>query len=167
MISQIGLSQALMLLSSIPSRRRRGGRPEPSSGGCGSRPAAACPWHPKTSISPSWIVSSCSTPSMFQRYPLIVELDRGLAELDPNYTLLQVKEKWGALRLYFEGAPEVVGAMQALVDRASEASKGICELCGGPGVLMEGHLRAKTVCTSCGLAEGLLPVEGSRGEVHR
>jgi hypothetical protein len=67
-------------------------------------------------------------------YPLIVELDRGLAELDPNYTLLQVKEKWGALRLYFEGAPEVVGAMQALVDRASEASKGICELCGGPGV---------------------------------
>ena len=100
-------------------------------------------------------------------YPLIVELDRGLAELDPNYTLLQVKEKWGALRLYFEGAPEVVGAMQALVDRASEASKGICELCGGPGVLMEGHLRAKTVCTSCGLAEGLLPVEGSRGEVHR
>jgi len=38
-------------------------------------------------------------------YPLIVELDRALAELDPSCTLLQVKAKWGVLRLYFESAP--------------------------------------------------------------
>jgi hypothetical protein len=44
-------------------------------------------------------------------YPLIVQLDRDLAQLDPGYILLQVKEKYGALRLYFESAPEVTGAM--------------------------------------------------------
>jgi hypothetical protein len=50
---------------------------------------------------------------------------------------------------------------------ATEASTGICELCGEPGVLMEGDFRAKTLCTRCGLAEGLLPVEVNPGERRR
>jgi len=57
--------------------------------------------------------------------------------------------------------------MQALVDRATEASRGICELCGEGGMLMEDYLRVKTLCPSCGLAEGLLPVEESPREVRR
>lgn len=100
-------------------------------------------------------------------YPLVVELDRDLAQLDPGYILLQVKEKWGVLRLYFESAPELTGAMQALVERATEASKGICELCGAPGMLMGDCLRVKTLCPRCGLAEGLLPVEVIPREVQR
>jgi hypothetical protein len=98
---------------------------------------------------------------------LIVQLDHDLAGLDPSYVVLQVKEKWGVLRLYFESAPEVAEAMQALVDRATEASRGICELCGEGGMLMEDYLRVKTLCPSCGLAEGLLPVEESPREVRR
>ncbi len=94
-------------------------------------------------------------------YPLVAELDHDLARLDPSYVVLQVKEKWGVLRLYFETAPEVTAAMQALVDRATEASRGICELCGEGGMLMEDYLRVKTLCPRCGLAEGLLPVEVS------
>jgi hypothetical protein len=94
-------------------------------------------------------------------YPLVVELDRDLGRLDPGYILLQIKEKWGGLRLYFESAPEVKGSMQVLIDRAAEASRNICELCGAPGMLMEGYLRVKTLCTGCGLAEDLLPVEVS------
>jgi hypothetical protein len=100
-------------------------------------------------------------------FPLIVQLDHDLAGLDPSYVVLQVKEKWGVLRLYFESAPEVAEAMQALVDRATEASRGICELCGEGGMLMEDYLRVKTLCPSCGLAEGLLPVEESPREVRR
>jgi len=92
-------------------------------------------------------------------FPLIVQLDHDLAQLDPSYVVFQVKEKWGALRLYFESAPEVAEAMQAVVDRATKASRGICELCGAPGMLMEDLLRVKTLCPRCGLAEGLLPVE--------
>jgi hypothetical protein len=99
-------------------------------------------------------------------YPLIVQLDRDLAQLDPSYVVLQVKEKFGALRLYFESAPEVTGAMQALVNRATEASRGICELCGAPGMLMEDCLRVKTLCPKCGLAEDLLPVEVIPRKVH-
>lgn len=71
------------------------------------------------------------------------------------------------LRLYFESAPVVAGAMQALVAEATEASRGICELCDAPGLLIAGYFRVKTLCTSsCGLTEGLLPVEGSPGEVR-
>lgn len=39
-------------------------------------------------------------------YPLIVELDRELAALDPAYRVHQVKEKFGTLRYYFSPSPE-------------------------------------------------------------
>jgi len=38
-------------------------------------------------------------------YPIIVELDAALANLDPNYEVQQVKEKYGTLRYYCEPAP--------------------------------------------------------------
>lgn len=63
-----------------------------------------------------------------------------------------------------ESAPEVAVAIQARLDSATEASRAICELCGEPGVLMEGDFRVKTLCTRCALAEGLLPVEVSTWE---
>ena len=37
-------------------------------------------------------------------YPLIIELDHRLAEIDPAYHVHQIKEKFGALRFYFQGA---------------------------------------------------------------
>jgi len=94
-------------------------------------------------------------------YPLVAKLDHDLAQLDPGYIVHQVKEKFGALRLYFEGAPEVAEEMQAVVDAAVEASRNICELCGAPGMFMEGWFRVKTLCPKCGIREGLLPVEFS------
>ena len=35
-------------------------------------------------------------------YPTLVATDRLLAELDPNYTVHQVKEKFGGLRYYYQ-----------------------------------------------------------------
>lgn len=39
-------------------------------------------------------------------YPLVIELDQKLAEIEPNYTLHQVKEKFGTLR-YYIGFPDL------------------------------------------------------------
>ena len=39
-------------------------------------------------------------------YPLIIELDQKLAEIAPDYTLHQVKEKFGTLR-YYTGFPDL------------------------------------------------------------
>jgi hypothetical protein len=95
-------------------------------------------------------------------YPLIVDLDRQLAALDPGYILHQIKQKFGVLTVYIESAPEVAGAMQALIAKAAEASKGICEVCGAPGFLTEGSYLVKTLCPECCLANGSLPVERNR-----
>jgi hypothetical protein len=95
-------------------------------------------------------------------YPLIVDLDRQLAALDPGYIVHQIKQKFGVLTVYIESAPEVAAAMQLLIAQAAKASKGICEACGAPGFLTEGSYRVKTLCPKCALAAGSLPVEGGR-----
>jgi hypothetical protein len=52
--------------------------------------------------------------------------------------------------------------MQVLIAKAAEASKGICETCGAPGFLTEESYRVKTLCPTCALAGGSLPVEDGR-----
>lgn len=57
---------------------------------------------------------------------LIVQLDKDLAAIDPDYQVQQVKEKFGGLRYYF-GTYHSVGSwqrerMQNLVFKAEEAS---------------------------------------------
>lgn len=88
-------------------------------------------------------------------YPLIVELDSALAELDPNYELHQCKEKFGALRFYFATEHRARRApMDALVDAAEARSAKTCELCGDVGSL---HVRGswlKTVCAECAESGG-------------
>jgi hypothetical protein len=70
-------------------------------------------------------------------YPLIVRLDAQLAALDPEYTVHQVKEKFGGLRFYIgsEADPDVQEEMRALIDEAERASERICEVCGSGGEL--------------------------------
>ena len=46
-------------------------------------------WGKWISVSPGW-------------YPLIIELDEKLADVEPNYVLDQVKSKFGGLRYYIE-----------------------------------------------------------------
>ena len=85
-------------------------------------------------------------------YPLIVRLDAQLAALDPEYTVHQVKEKFGGLRFYMssEADPDVQEAMRALIDEAEQASVRICEDCGSAGELSRSaggwH---QTLCASC------------------
>lgn len=80
-------------------------------------------------------------------YDLIVRLDEDIAKLDPNYTIAQVKEKFGGLRYYIDTInPDVAAAAQLLVGAAERKSEETCEVCGEPGELSTKTSWYKTVC---------------------
>ncbi|MGB0878889.1 MAG: hypothetical protein ACPGXI_17780 [Mycobacterium sp.] len=86
-------------------------------------------------------------------YRLVVDLDARLAELDPDYVVHQVKEKFGTLRFYCSpnGGPDSPAAesFDALVEEAQCASAAICERCGSPGALTKHGDWLKTLCAAC------------------
>jgi hypothetical protein len=59
-------------------------------------------------------------------------------------TILQVKEKFGGLRLYCQGDEDVYDIALA----AEKACESICEFCGKPGTLRTGGW-LKTRCNEC------------------
>lgn len=61
-------------------------------------------------------------------------------------TVTQVKEKWGFLHIYVDGATEELGRM---INEAERLSKTICEKCGNPGSLKKVNGWYWTLCDSC------------------
>jgi hypothetical protein len=59
--------------------------------------------------------------------------------------IVQVKEKYGTLRVYVEGGCQEV---YDLIDAAETRSESVCEACGKPGNLMEIRGWWQTVCPS-------------------
>lgn len=78
-------------------------------------------------------------------HPLLIELDKQLSKTDPNYTIEQVKEKYGTLRFY---VGELTIAGWRFVEDAEKASETTCELCGNPGETRSGGW-LKTLCDLC------------------
>lgn len=81
--------------------------------------------------------------------PVVDELNVRLARLDPDYTIAQVKEKFGGLRFY----PETIRAdvreqAYAIIREAEDKCSTICEVCGAPGRLREVRWY-KTKCDDC------------------
>jgi len=64
---------------------------------------------------------------------------------DSAIEALQVKEKWGGLRFYVNGAPQ---SAYDLIDAAEKESEETCEICGKPGVI-RGHGWVKCCCNEC------------------
>jgi hypothetical protein len=90
-------------------------------------------------------------------YELIFDCDRELAAIDPDYTIYQVKQKFGSLRFYFESTDEVKKAQMSDVVREYEPkSLRTCELTGKPGVIMKKGLWYKTLAPELGDASGYL-----------
>lgn len=79
----------------------------------------------------------CSVPLGW--VPIVNGLHGEIAALVPEYTVTQVKEKFGGLRFqasFPEGTPEDVRARAiALIRRAEDRSKFVCDICGAPGRL--------------------------------
>ncbi len=86
-------------------------------------------------------------------YPLITDCDHRLSELDANYVVHQVKEKFGTLRYYCEPSVKTRSAQadsfRAIIVEAERTSATTCERCGQRGQLCNRKYWLKTLCDSC------------------
>ena len=73
-----------------------------------------------------------------------------LVYIDPNYTILQIKEKFGGLRYYFISTLPydsiTYDIMHYVVNEAEAHCARTCELCGAEGTLRHNSGWYKTLC---------------------
>jgi hypothetical protein len=84
-------------------------------------------------------------------YPILARLEQRLDELDPDYKVHQIKEKFGTLCFYWEGD---TSNGDEIVSRAEAESARTCEFCGGPGHLRSKAVWLKTLCDLCAHSHG-------------
>ena len=85
-------------------------------------------------------------------YDILDKLDIKLSYLDPDYSIAQVKEKFGTLRFYFDTKEDglIRDIMYDCVRAAEYASSYTCEYCGNSlGKLQTETGWAKTSCSDC------------------
>lgn len=86
-------------------------------------------------------------------YPIIADCDQRLSELDANYVVHQVKEKFGTLRYYCEpsrsSSSALADSFRTIIAAAERASAATCERCGQRGHLHNRKYWLKTLCHSC------------------
>jgi hypothetical protein len=75
-------------------------------------------------------------------YNLIEATHYAILEVDPDYKINQIKEKFGGLRYYIEGNE----AAHDIAWKAEDISCGICEVCGATGVTRNKGGWYKTTC---------------------
>jgi len=80
-------------------------------------------------------------------YQIVVDCDKELTAIDPNYRIFQIKEKFGGLRYYFQPSQsDTLEAMNKVVSKYEEMASRTCEATGMPGVLMKSSTgRVKTL----------------------
>jgi hypothetical protein len=82
-------------------------------------------------------------------WPLIGELHQKALEIDPDYRIYQIKEKFGALRFYFSASNPLLSAnIQQIVDSYEKKSTTVCEKTGQEGCLMRKDGIFKTLNSS-------------------
>ena len=84
-------------------------------------------------------------------YPLIIRIDAQLVEVDPDYEVHQIKEKFGGLDFNFGTGKglDALLAMNAITRVAREESQHVCERCGQAGRLSMRNHWYKTLCEQC------------------
>lgn len=87
----------------------------------------------------------CEAPDGWAR--IILDADDMLAYIDPDYTILQIKQKFGSLRYYFATSKTGVESdiMHAIARNAEQASMHVCEDCGRFGEI-RGKTWFRTLC---------------------
>lgn len=81
---------------------------------------------------------------------LIRGLHENLLEIDADYRIGQIKEKFGGLRYYLDGIEGDTEEAYRLIRAAEDVSFKICEDCGAPGDCKahNGHW-VRTLCPRC------------------
>lgn len=84
---------------------------------------------------------------------LLLDLDRELSEIDPDYAIHQAKEKFGSLRFYVGLSDHLskaeVSAARGLIELAEVRSGRTCERCGAEGAKARHSGWIKTLCDDC------------------
>ena len=75
-------------------------------------------------------------------YQIVVDCDKDLSAIDSQYTILQIKQKFGGLRYYFQPSSseyndELWTKMNSIVQAYENIAWITCEATGNPGVLMK------------------------------
>lgn len=80
--------------------------------------------------------------------PLLEDLHENLVVIDPDYKILQIKEKFGGLRYYAQCTKPCSEQFFALIHDAESQSYKICETCGAKTGRLARSERGwvKTVC---------------------
>lgn len=73
-------------------------------------------------------------------YQLIVDCDKELTQIDPDYKIYQIKEKFGRLRYYHQSSKafdeQTYLKTSSVISKYESLSASTCEATGKPGVLM-------------------------------
>lgn len=92
-------------------------------------------------------------------WPLIEEMHQEISEIDPDYRIYQVKQKFGGLRFYYASSNPLLSAtIRQVVDKYEQLSFTICEKTGKAGQLMKKGGRYQTLNSSF-IDEGWQKVE--------
>jgi hypothetical protein len=80
-------------------------------------------------------------------HPILRKLEEELNAIDPDFELVQVKEKFGGLRYYAHPHTADPGFQQAINVAEAESFR-VCEICGEPGETKAalGRYWIKTLC---------------------
>ena len=74
-------------------------------------------------------------------YQIIIDCDKYLSQIDPDYQIYQIKEKFGKLRYYYQSSQpfeeETYLKMTSIVSKYEALSSCTCEATGLPGLLMK------------------------------
>jgi hypothetical protein len=82
----------------------------------------------------------------FQILYALFDAIQNLTVVPPDFKVVQVKEKFGTLRVYTDFSSEDINH---LISLAEDASSLVCESCGAPGKLTRNHGWFKTLCDKC------------------
>jgi hypothetical protein len=89
--------------------------------------------------------------------PLVIQLNKDISAIDPNYELHQVKEKFGGLR-YYIGDTKRLEEVRLLIQEAEAESCTICEVCSAPATLVRRNYYYNTLCPECAATLGATEV---------
>ena len=67
--------------------------------------------------------------------------------IDERFSVMQVKEKFGTLRVYITGMTP--GGVHGMIAMAESFSSTICERCGSSSGRLHGGGRIQTLCSAC------------------
>lgn len=77
-------------------------------------------------------------------YGILADLDTALTDIDPQYSITQIKEKFGTLRYYVSSTGTT--AFHQRIREAERLSELTCEQCGAPGLLRDELSWIRTLC---------------------